>query len=71
MKEMTALQQRKRRARYGGRRMLLDSTRGTPEAGVGALGVYSRCSWKISNTKKNRNTGINYDIRQQTTTITL
>jgi len=37
MKELTALQERKRRARYGGRRMLL-ATRDTPEAGLGALG---------------------------------
>lgn len=33
MEEMTALQKRKRRARYGGRRMLL-AERETPEMGV-------------------------------------
>jgi len=37
LREMQSLQERKRRARYGGRRMLL-ATRDTPEAGLGALG---------------------------------
>jgi len=34
MKEMTSLQERKRRARYGGKRMLL-AERETPETGLG------------------------------------
>ena len=38
LREMQSLQERKRRARYGGRRMLL-ATRDTPEAGLGALGA--------------------------------
>jgi len=39
LREMQSLQERKRRARYGGARMLLDQSRGTPEAGLGALGA--------------------------------
>lgn len=48
LREMKSLQERKRRARYGGRRMLLAQTRGTPEAGVGALGALADVPGKLA-----------------------
>lgn len=56
LREMQSLQQRKRRARYGGRRMLL-ATRGTPEAGVGALGALADVPGKLAAAKKSDTLG--------------
>jgi len=57
LREMKSLQERKRRARYGGRRMLLDSTRGTPEAGLGALGALADVPGRLAAAKKTETLG--------------
>ena len=51
LQEMKSLQERKRRARYGGQRMLL-ATRDTPEAGIGALGALADVPEKLAAKKK-------------------
>ena len=52
IEEQRRLQQRRRGRRYGGRRSLLSQTRGTPEAGIGALGALADVPGRLAAKKE-------------------